>query len=175
MSFPHEPNPGTTSGTEGEAEGNKKNCFGSARIWFAIGIILAAVAAVFIALYAVQVSQPVTPPVPTALGFDPAPMYPDKSQMTLENWRSLIPEPHDQINGKIPPGIPIATNTSLLDLKRVGDTCFVTWWIPGRLVGYRTPIHVHPRPQEVCVASGAVKTMIEGREDVLANAFSCLK
>lgn len=111
---------------------------------------------------------------PTGLGFDPAPMYPNKSEMTLAEWRALIPEPHDKINGEVPPGIPVATNSTLLDLHKVEKgTCFVSWWIPGRLVGYRTPIHFHPRPQEVCVVSGALLTMIEGREPQEHRAGEC--
>lgn len=109
----------------------------------------------------------------SGLGFDPAPSFPDKSEMTLQDWRSLVPGPHHMINGRVPPGIPVGTNSTILDLEKIDGTCFVTWHIPGRPVGYRTPIHVHPRPQEVCVTRGAVLTMIEGREDTVNSAGEC--
>jgi len=93
--------------------------------------------------------------------------------MKLSDWRKLVPGDHHLINGKVPPGIPIGTNSTILDIEVILGTCFVTWNIPGRFVGFRTPIHVHPRPQEVCVRTGAVLTMIDGRDDTINGAGEC--
>lgn len=107
----------------------------------------------------------------SGLGFTP--WASGSKPFSLAEWRALVPEPHDQINGRVPPGIPIPTNSTRLSAQLVNDVCFVNWWIPGRPRGYRTPIHVHPRPQTVCVVSGAVMTIADGMPDELHTAGEC--
>ena len=96
------------------------------------------------------------------LGWNP---FPDGKRRPLAEWRKLVPEPYDEINGRKPPGIPMAVNSTVNSWYSIRNVSFINWWIPGRPPGSRTLIHFHPRPQMVCLVSGHIRTMIDGFPD----------
>ena len=125
---------------------------------------------VLLAAFTVIAAQDCT--YPSGLGRDPFPGVP-RPITSLCEWRKLVPEPHDMINGAKPPGIPAAVNSSVLQETVVDNVTFINWWIPGRAPGYRTPIHFHPRPQVVCVVSGHIMTIIDGLGNMTHGPGDC--
>lgn len=87
--------------------------------------------------------------------------------------RASIPLPHDTINGKLPPGIPSGARSDIVSSEWHERELFVVYAISGRQPGYRTPIHVHPRPQTVCLLEGTVLNIVEGRNDTMYSAGDC--
>jgi len=87
--------------------------------------------------------------------------------------RARIPLPHDTINGKVPPGIPSGALSDIVSSEWHEGQLFLVYAISGRQPGYRTPIHVHPRPQTVCITEGMVLNIVEGRKDTVYVAGDC--
>lgn len=97
----------------------------------------------------------------------------DSAPEFVANIRASIPLPHDTINGKVPPGIPNGARSDIVSSEWHEGELFVVYLISGRQPGYRTPIHVHPRPQTVCLLSGTVLNIMEGHNDTMYSAGDC--
>ncbi len=75
----------------------------------------------------------------------------------------LATEDGGLINGAVPPGEILAANSTIVSLDYENGLYFATWKIT-RPPGFRTPVHIHPRPLWMCLAAGCVRDDLEGYE-----------